>query len=183
MEPLEKCKHRASRQCAFLLVQIGNGRGFELANYAHTRSAGTIGALLGQVLAVPLIFVLVALVRNLLRKGKSSASGARGALTFAVLLIGIFAALFAYSTVFFSSTDVISGETRKAFVAGLQGSCAQRQRSLGQAVTDAQIQSYCSCVGEKMADSTTYKQLGSELDASALAGLRQKTEAAGQACR
>ena len=104
-------------------------------------------------------------------------------LTFAVPLIGIFAALFAYSTVFFSSTDVISGETRKAFVAGLQGSCAQRQRSLGQAVTDAQIQSYCSCVGEKMADSTTYKQLGSELDASALAGLRQKTEAAGQACR
>ena len=32
-----------------LLVQIGNGRGFELANHAHTRSAGTIGALLGQV--------------------------------------------------------------------------------------------------------------------------------------
>jgi hypothetical protein len=166
-----------------LLVQIGNGRGFELANYAHTRSAGTIAALLGQVLAAPLIFVLAALVRNLLRKGKSSASAARGALTFAVLLIGIFAALFAYSAVFFSSSDVISGETRKAFVAGLQGTCAQRQRSLGQAVTDAQIQSYCSCVGEKMADGTTYKQLGSELDASALAGLRQKTEAAGQACR
>jgi hypothetical protein len=166
-----------------LLVQIGNGRGFELANYAHTRSAGTIGALLGQVLAVPLIFVLAALVRNLLRKGKSSASAARGALIFAVLLIGIFAALFAYSAVFFSSSDVISGETRKQFTAGAQQSCMRRQRSLGQAVSDAQIQSYCACVGEKVADGTTYKQLGSELDAAALAELRQKTETAAQACR
>ena len=36
---------------------------------------------------------------------------------------------------------------------------------------------------EKIADSTTYKQLGSEADATALADLRQRLEAAGNACR
>jgi hypothetical protein len=34
-----------------------------------------------------------------------------------------------------------------------------------------------------MADGTTYQQLGTEPDASALAALRQKAEAAGYACR
>jgi hypothetical protein len=40
-----------------------------------------------------------------------------------------------------------------------------------------------TCTGEKIADNTTYKQLGAELDASALADLKQKVEAAGYACR
>jgi hypothetical protein len=34
-----------------LLLQIGGGRGFELANYAHTASAATISGLIGQILA------------------------------------------------------------------------------------------------------------------------------------
>jgi hypothetical protein len=168
-----------------LLVQVASGRGFELANYAHTGSAATISALTGQTLAAPLIFVLVASVRNLFnrRQSRSSASAVKWALTFAALVVGVFAALFVYGEVFFSSTEAISGEARKQFIAGVYRTCFQKQRSISQAVTDAQISSYCTCASEKMADGTTYKQLGTEPDASALGDLRQKTEAVGYACR
>jgi hypothetical protein len=168
-----------------LLVQVGGGRGFELANYAHTASAGTISSLLGQILAGPLIFVLIAILRNLFYTGsaRSSASPVKGAIIFATLLMGIFAALIIYGEIVFSSTEAISGEARKTFLADVYRSCVQKQRSISQAVTEAQVHSYCTCTSEKMADGTTYKQIGSEPDASMLAGLRQKAEAAGYACR
>src|SRR5258708_6673353 len=168
-----------------LLLQIGTGRGFELANYAHTASAETLTYLIGRILAAPLIFVLIAVVRNLLnrRQPKSSASAARGALIFVALLVCILGALMVYGEVFFSSAETISGETQKTFIADWSRTCVQKQRSLGQNVTEAQIDKYCTCVGEKIADSTTYKQLGTALDASALADLKQKVEAAGYACR
>jgi hypothetical protein len=169
-----------------LLVQVGGGRGFELANYAHTASAETISRLIGQILAGPLIFVLVAIVRNRLyrRPARSSASPVQGAITFATLLVGIFAALIVYGEVFFSSTEAISGETRKTFLADFYRSCVQKQRSISQAVTEAQVHSYCTCVSEKMADGTTYKQLGTRAYTRAfLADLQQKAEAAGYACR
>jgi hypothetical protein len=168
-----------------LLVQIGGGRGFELANYAHTGSAATISRLIGQVLAAPLIFVLIAVVRNLLnrRQSKSSASAVRGALTFVGLLVGIMGSLMVYGEVFFSSTEIISGEARKTFVVDGYRSCVQKQRSLGQNITEDRIDKYCTCTTERIADGTTYKQLGTELDQSALAHLRQMVEAAGYACR
>jgi hypothetical protein len=88
-----------------------------------------------------------------------------------------------YGEVVFSSTETISGEARKAFIANWSRECVQKQRSLSQNLTEAQIDKYCTCTGEKIADNTTYKQLGAELDASALADLKQKVEAAGYACR
>jgi hypothetical protein len=88
-----------------------------------------------------------------------------------------------YGEVFFSSTEIISGETRKSFVADAHLACVQKQRSLEQNVTEAQIDKYCTCTTEQVADRTTYKQLGTEPDASALANLKQKVEAAGYACR
>jgi hypothetical protein len=168
-----------------LLLQIGTGRGFELANYAHTASAETVSNLIGRILAAPLIFVLIAVVRNLLNRQqpKSSASAARGALIFVALFACILGALMVYGEIFFSSTEIISGETRKTFIADGHRACVQKQRSLGQNVTEAQIDKYCTCVNEKIADSTTYKQLGTAPDASALADLKQKVEAAGYACR
>jgi hypothetical protein len=48
-----------------LLIQIGLGRGFELANNPHTATAATIGGLVGQILAVPVIFAVIAVVRKL----------------------------------------------------------------------------------------------------------------------
>lgn len=168
-----------------LLLQVANDGGFELANYAHTRSAATISGLMGQTLAVPLIFVLVALVRNLFnrRQPRSSASAVKWALTFAALLAGVFAAFFVYGEILFSSTEAVSGVARKKLVADFQRGCVQKQRSISPAATDAQVQSYCACVGEKFFDGMTYKQLGTDPDASALADLRQKTEAAANGCR
>jgi uncharacterized integral membrane protein len=167
---------------AFIIIlQVGNGQGFELANYAHTASLATIIALLIRVLTAPLIFVLVAIVRNLLSgRQKSSASALLGALTFAILLALILGGLVVYGEVFFSSDEAISGESRKAFVADSFRLCVQEQRSLPQDATEAEINQYCSCVGEKIADGTTYRQLG--LYASAASANRKKAEAAGLAC-
>ena len=168
-----------------LLIQIASGRGFELANDTHTASAETISALASQILAAPLIFVLIAFARNLLnwRQPKSKASVVRGAIAFAALLLCLSGALVVYGEVFFSSTEIISGEARSTFVADASYPCIQKQRSLGLNVTEAQIDKYCSCVSEKIANNTTYKQLGTDADARALADLKQKLEAAGNACR
>jgi uncharacterized integral membrane protein len=167
---------------AFIIIlQVGNGQGFELASSAHTASLATIIALFIRVLTAPLIFVLVAVARNLVnrRQKKSSASALLGALTFAMLFALILGGLVVYGAVFFSSEEAISGESRKAFVADNFHLCVQKQRSLFQDVTEAEINQYCSCVGKKMADGTTYRQL--ELHASAPANLK-RAEAAGLAC-
>jgi hypothetical protein len=127
-----------------LLIQIGDGRGFELANYAHTASAETLTNLIARILSVPLIFVLITVVRNLLnrRQPKSSASAARGALIFVALFVCILGALMVYGEIVFSSTETISGEVRKTLVANWSRECVQKQRSLGQNVTEAQIDKY-----------------------------------------
>ena len=168
-----------------LVAQIVTGRGFELASYAHIGSVATISTLIGQILAVPLIFVLVAGLRNVVywRRPKSSASAGRGALTFVALLACILGALKIYGEVVFSSAELISGESRTTFIAETAYACAQKQRASGADVSEAQIGKYCTCVSEKMADATTYQQLGGELDANALADLRKKTETASDACR
>jgi hypothetical protein len=165
-----------------LLVQVGIGRGFQLAGHAHTASAATISALVGQILAAPILFALVALVRNLFRRGASSsaASAARGALTFVGLFVCIVAALFFYGKVFFSSTEALSGETRKTFVSDMYRACVQAQRVMSWGVAEAVIARHCSCVSAKMADMTTFQQLGTE---PSEADVRRKAEAAGNACQ
>jgi hypothetical protein len=166
-----------------LALQVANGRGFELANYAHTRSAETISGLVGQTLAAPLIFVVIALVGNFRRKSASTANTVAWTATFAALLVGVFGALFIYGEIFFASDEAIAGEARKSFVANFGTSCARRQRSISQAATEGQIQTYCTCVSGKVADATTYRQLGTDADARALADLKQRVEAAGTSCR
>ncbi|MBY5453891.1 hypothetical protein HFO91_30400 [Rhizobium leguminosarum] len=170
---------------AFALLLEMNGHGYEIASYADSPNAGTIGNLVGRILAAPMIFVLIALVRNFFNRQqpKSSKSAGRGALTFAVLFVGIFAGLFAYGQFYFSRSEAISGESRSTFINATQRSCVQKQTSISQAVTEQQIESYCTCVGEKMADITTYKQLGAELDENAMRELRQKAEAISSTCR
>lgn len=168
-----------------LVIQIAGGRGFELANSAHAANAETISILAGQILVAPLIFVFIAFLRNLLnrRQPKSKASVALGAITFVALFLCLSGGLFLYGEVFFSRNDIISGEARSTFIADASYPCIQKQRSLDQNATQAQIDKYCTCVSEKIADSTTYKQLGTEADAAALADLKRRLEAAGNACR
>jgi hypothetical protein len=168
-----------------LVIQIVGGRGFELANNAHTASAETITVLAGQILAAPLIFVVIASMRNLLnrRQPKSKASVVFGAVSFVALLLCISGGVFAYGEIFFSSNEIIGGQARSTFIADASYPCIQKQRSLDPSATEAQIDKYCACVSEKIARSTTYKQLGTEADATALAELKQRLEAAGNACR
>lgn len=163
-----------------IILQVGNGGGFELANYAHTPSVATIFALLIRVLTAPLIFVLLAVVRNLLnRRAKTStASALVGAFTFAMLLASILGGLVVYGNFFFSRDEAISGEPRKALVVETINLCVQKQRSFSQDATEAEINQYCGCVSEKIADGTTYRQLGL---ASALAN-QKKAEGAELAC-
>lgn len=168
-----------------LAIEIVGGRGFELANNAHTASAETLTVLIGQILAAPLIFVVIASIRNLLnrRQPKSKASAALGAVSFLALSLCISGAVVAYGEIFFSSTEIIGGQARSTFIADASYPCIQKRRSLDPNATEAQIDRYCACVSEKIANSTTYKQLGTEADAAALADLKQRLEAAGNACR
>ncbi len=168
-----------------LLIQIGGGRGFELANYAHAASAETIGGLIGQAIWASLLFVLAAALLNLAFRRQmkpSGASAAWGALTFVALLMVILGGLKVFGDSFFSSTDLISGEARKSFVADAHRACVRKQRSLGRNITETQMETYCTCVTEQMARKTTYKELGGEFDPSST-DLTKKIEAAINACR
>jgi hypothetical protein len=167
------------------LMQIGLGQGYELANYARTASVETISNLTGRFLAIPLIFLLITLVRNLFffRQPRSSKSSLWGALTFAALAVCIIAGLTLHQEIFYHSTDQIAGEARKSFIANAASGCISKQHSFNQNVTDSQIEHFCNCVSEKLADGTTYNRMGGGLDHLALANFRERGEAAANACR
>ena len=167
------------------MIQIGSDRGFELANYAHTASAETIGELVGQTIWASLLFVLAAALLNLAFRRQMKPSGASvvwGALTFVALLLVILGGLKVYGDSFFSSTDLISGEARKSFVADTHQACVRKQRSLGRNISETQMDTYCTCVTDQMARKTTYKELGGRFDPGS-ADLTKKIEAAINACR
>lgn len=171
-----------------LALQIANGRGFELASLAQTASVPTIVQLTSQVLAAPLLFVIIALVRNVFnrRLPKSNASAMEGAVLFVFLFAGIGGSLALYGQWFFASNEVISGPTRDYTISTMQPTCVRRQVSLRQGTdpSDEQIAKYCRCVGIQIADGMTYKRLASDSNApDVLEYLKQQAEAAGAACR
>jgi hypothetical protein len=171
-----------------LALQIANGRGFELASLAQTASVATIVQLTSQVLAAPLLFVIIASVRNVFKRRlpKSDASAMEGAVLFVFLFAGIGGSLALYGQWFFSSTERITGATRDFAISTMQPTCVRRQNSLrqGAAPSDEQIAKYCTCVGIQMADGMTYKRLASDSNApDVLEYLKQQAETAGAACR
>ncbi len=171
-----------------LALQIANGRGFELASLAQTASAATIVQLTGQVLAAPLIFVIIAFVRNVFKRRlpKSDASALKGGVLFVFLLAGIGGSLTLYGQLFLASNELISGATRDYVISKVQTTCVRHQNSLrqGAAPSDEQIANYCQCSGLQVADGMTYKRLASDTNApDVLAYLKQQAEAAGAACR
>jgi hypothetical protein len=144
--------------------------------------------LTSQVLAAPLLFVIIALVRNIFqwRLPKSDARAIEGAIVFSLLLLGIGLSLALYGQWFFASNELISGATRDFALSTMQPTCVRRQMSLRQGATpsDEQIAKYCRCVGSQIAYNTTYKRLTSDPTApDVLEYLKQQAEAAGQACR
>jgi hypothetical protein len=171
-----------------LLVQIGNGKGFELASYAQTASFETIFYMTGRVIAAPLIFVIVAMIVNRFRRRLpvSDASAVKGATVFALLFVGIGVLLAIYGQWFFSSTERISGATRDSTLNSMQLVCVRRHMSLrqGQNPSDEQISKYCQCVSIYMADNTTYKGLARDSNAPDVReSLKQQAETAGRECR
>ncbi len=171
-----------------LVLQIANGRGFELANYAQTASVSTISELAGQVLGGPLLFVIVAVIVNIFKRRlpKSDASAGRQSAVFVTMLAGTGIALALYGQWFFSSDENISGATRDFMMATMQPACVKRQTSLKQdsKPSDEQISKYCQCSSSYMADNTTYKGVMRDLNTpDGLAHLKQQAEAAGQQCR
>lgn len=168
-----------------LLTEVVTGNSFELANYAQIASIDTIGELVVRVLGAPLIFVAIALVRNILTRNlvRSRASALRGGLTFAGLIILISGLLFGYGMFFISRNAAIEGETNKVLITRLTDACLQKQRSLSQNMSETELTKYCSCVSDNIAETTTFKQIGSELGTEGLANLKQEAEAAGNACR
>lgn len=171
-----------------MALQIANGRGFELAEYAQTASAATIAGLAGQVFAAPLLFVIIAVLRNIFkwRLPKSDKRAVDGAIVFVFLVVGISCSLWVYGHWFFGSNERISGKTRDWFVNKVEPGCIQRQTSLKQGAipSDAQISKFCTCFSSQMANNTTYKRLASDADAPDVREyLKQQAEAAGQACR
>jgi uncharacterized integral membrane protein len=171
-----------------LALQIANGRGVELASYAQTATAETVLHLAGQILAAPLLFVIIALIRNIFqwRLPNSDRRAIEGAILFVFLLVGIGGSLAIYGHWFFSSTERISGGTRDYVMSKMQPACLQRQMSLKQGAnpSDDQISKYCTCVGTQIADNTTYKRLASDSTAPDVQKyLKQQAEAAGQACQ
>jgi hypothetical protein len=168
-----------------LLFSIANGKGFGLANVVHHPTASTLAYLISYLAAIPVFFVSATVLRNASYGPleNSAKSPIRNALVFAVLLALVAGALIAYGELYFSSDEKISGVARDAFVRSAQPACVLGQRSLSQNASDAQIESYCSCTIEKLADDTTYREMGGELDAKGRATLQQKAVAVGSACQ
>jgi len=171
-----------------LALQIANGKGVEIASQAQALGVENIAYLGGQVLAGPLLFVLIAIIRNAFRRRlpSSGASVIEGSVLFAFLLICIGGALALYGQWFFNSGERISGATRNWMMGNIQSSCIRRQASLkqGAPLGDDQISKYCNCVSIQIADNTTYKRLVSDQTAPDVREyLKQQAEAAGQSCR
>lgn len=170
-----------------LVLAIGAGQGFEFAGDVQDAKPVVIAALFGAILAVPLIFILIALARNNYRypQRDSRANPMVSVLAFGFLLCAVAGGLKLYASFFFANDDQISGSARTAFVEKMQKSCFHNQRSLAgnEKVADAQITKFCDCVGERLADKTSYKELRIEmLDPKAIDGLKQRAVLTGREC-
>lgn len=167
-----------------LLLQVGNGRGYEIARLAYGVTAEGFAAPAGRVLGVPFIFIVIAIVRNALKsRPPSTANAARGAALFFVLLVSIFCAIESYSLSVFSSPLPISGMAREKVVALLHRSCVQKQQPGSQYLGDGHIDNLCSCVAEYVANGMTYQQMAAIDDPSVFAAMKQKFEFGAKACR
>ncbi|MFK4720534.1 hypothetical protein ABIE89_001634 [Bradyrhizobium niftali] len=137
---------------------------YSLASYAHTPAADSLAYLFGYVSVAPLLFVVIAAIRNGPARSKlrpSSANARNRALIFFALLIALAASLKIYGELYFSRDEVISGEARADIVNSFMSGCLRSQRNMAAntAATDAQITGYCNCVAPALG-SLTYKQIG-----------------------
>jgi hypothetical protein len=151
---------------SFVLLTSGLAtRSYILASTGYEPTAGQLGELTGELSGFPLLFVLIALIRNTVRRRSlrpSSASvGRRMAVFFGILLaVGILLRVF--GTLYFSRDETISGDARDDFVESFVSGCLRSHRAaaVSAGATESQINSYCNCLANSIASILTYKQLG-----------------------
>jgi hypothetical protein len=139
--------------------------GYRLANFGYMPNAELIANLIGRLSFFPTLFVVVAAIRNWLGRRKlrpSGVSAGRRAVVFFAILIAVAASLKIFGSIYFSRDEVIAGEARDDLVNSFLSGCsrAQKSKAANTRATDAQIASFCNCIGGRIAATTTYKQMG-----------------------
>ncbi|WP_018459718.1 DUF4339 domain-containing protein [Bradyrhizobium sp. WSM4349] len=157
---------------------------YSLASYTHTPAADSIVYIFGYLSFAPLLFVLIAAIRNGVRGSKllpPRANAAKRALIFLAVVISVVAALKMYGEMYFSRQEAISGAARvdiaKSFVSGCVRSQGNMATNLG--ATEAEIMGYCDCLAIALG-SLTYKQIGMS---NAMDYIKRAIEPAVPACR
>ncbi|WP_225134772.1 hypothetical protein [Bradyrhizobium yuanmingense] len=158
--------------------------GYKLASYAHTPAADSLAYLFGQLAFAPLLFLVIAAIRNGVKGAKlrsSSASAGKQALIFFVIAISVVASLKIYGEYYFSRQDVISGEARTDIVQSFMSGCVRSQQNMAAnlGATETQMDSYCNCLASSLG-SLTYKQIGMS---NAMDYIKRAIEPAVPACQ
>jgi GYF domain 2 len=167
-----------------LWMSILTSGGYRLADYAYSPTSNGIAYLIGYLSPAPILFVLIAAIRNAVRHkqlGPSTAHAGQRALVFFGILVAMVGSLKIYADVYFSSPEVISGEAKtdlgKSFISGCVRS--QRANAANSGISAARIDSYCNCVANSVVSTLTYQQLGA---INAMDHVRQAAEAAAPKC-
>ncbi len=169
---------------ATLVIGALSKDGYSLASYVHTPTADSLAYLFGQLSFGPLLFMVVATVRNGVKGSKlrpSSASAVKRALIFVAIAIVVVASLKTYGELYFSRQEVIGGEARADIVKSFMSGCVRSQQNMAAnlGATETQIGSYCNCLAASLG-SLTYKQIGMS---NAMDYIKQAIEPAVPACR
>lgn len=159
--------------------------GYRLASTGYDPSAGLLGELTGELFFIPLLFAVIAVIRNAVRRRSlrpSSASAGRRAAIFFGIMIAIAVSLKIFGTLYFSRNEIITGDARADFVNSFLKSCFRTQRAaaVNTSLTDTQIDSYCNCVASSVANTLTYNQLGGS---NVMEHLKQAAATAAPSCQ
>jgi GYF domain 2 len=137
---------------------------YKLANVGYLPNAELIGNLIGQLSFGPILFVLIAAIRNAVRHRSlrpSSVSAGKRAAAFLGLLIAVGISLRVFGTLYFSRDEIIDGDARADIVKSFVSGCfpSQKAAAVNAGFSDTQVSSFCTCLANSVASTLTYKQL------------------------
>lgn len=152
---------------ALLLVAALTREAYELATVGNAPSAEQISALIGRLGAPPLLFVAIAAVRNVVRRRKLQPSTVRAwprVAAFLGILLVVGVSLRIFGVLYFSRDEIIQGDARDKFNKAFADGCyrSQSQWAVNSGFTDAQVRAFCSCVGDAVVSTITYRRFASD---------------------
>jgi GYF domain 2 len=159
--------------------------GYMLANFGYWPNAELIANLIGQLSFGPLLFVLIAVIRNTVKRRSlrpSSVSAGRRAAAFFGILMAVGISLRIFGTFYFSHDEIIDGEARADIVKSFVSGCFQSQKAaaVNAGFSDTQVSSFCTCLANSVASTLTYKQLAA---GNFMEDSRRIAEQAAPSCR